>query len=113
MAPIQTKSMSDLTNNQNHGIEPAFQAELQHEAEAALARMDKSGQIESSTYPDSHRRVVTTETANGEPISPRDLFSSDRAYELAEEAERERQQKEQALSLRNLGHRISAFRDNF
>lgn len=125
MAPIQTKTMSDLDDGQKNELNPMLAAELQREAEAAaLMRYDRAASVEASHYSEAPSRVVSSHTAGGEPISARDFFSSDRTYELTQEAAREQveqakeiagtrenEQREQASALRNIGRRLAALRD--
>lgn len=110
MTPIQTKTMSDLSDRRNNTFDDAF-SRTNPEAEEALRSIDRIGTPETSTFSEAPRRVVTTEMANGEPISPRDLFSSDRAYELAANAAKE--QVERSYTLKNIGERIASLRENF
>lgn len=111
MTPLKTKSMLNSSDRQFNDPEFVFGTPLQQEVDVVFHEMDKDKAVEASSYSNAPRRVVSTETASGEPISPRDLFSSDRAFALAEAASHE--QIERATALRNLGQRLESLREEF
>ncbi len=121
MAPIQTKQMPDLSDDLRRDLEQAYSPELQYEAAAAFRELDKSGPIETSVSSESTRGIVSSEMAEGEPVSPRELFSSDQRYieaTRAVEAAREqntaaRIERESSLTVKIVGQRVGALRDRF
>lgn len=114
MAPVNTMTPPSMPDDLRRELESTISPVLHQSAEATFHSLDKESHLEMSQYPDAEeagRHIVSSETAYGEPISARDLFSSDQAYELAEEAAKE--QLERVSLLRNIGKRLDMLRDNF
>lgn len=121
MAPIQTKQMLDLSDDLRRDLEQAYAPELQYEAAATFRELDKTGPIEASMSSENSRGVVSSEMAEGEPVSPRELFSSDQRYREATQAvEAAREQNiaarfeyESSQTVKIVGQRVSTLRDRF
>lgn len=107
MAPIQTKQMPDLSDDLRRDLESMYTPDI----EASFQEHDKNGSLEMSTSYDNSRGIVTSEMAQGEPISPRDLFSSDEVYAIAAEAAR--MQVEKISSIKAVSNRAVALRDRY
>lgn len=118
MAPIQSKQMPDLSDDLRRDLELAYSPELQHEAEVTFRGMDRGGVVEvSATDTEPARGVVSSKMAEGEPISTRELFSSDQRYAIATEAtaaaEAAQIKIDHASQAKNIGQRVGAMRDRF
>lgn len=107
MAPINTMSPpTDMPDNLRQELESLSTPELEAQFSALDNKMPSVG---SNEYNDEPLQV--SEAGVGEPISPRDLYSSDQAYEIAASAAHE--QVARSLNLRNLGQRLDVFRGEY
>lgn len=121
MAPIQMKQMPDLSDDLRQDLESSFPTELVQEAQAVFREQDKNENPEVSTNTKAPRRIVSSENAEGEPISRRELHGTDHRYAIVAEARKAiedvelrdslaREQIKNAGIVKAYGQRVEVFR---
>lgn len=106
MAPVNTMTPpTDMPDNLRQELESLSTPEY----EAQFSALDTMPAIGTKEYNDTSPRV--SESGIGEPITARDLYSSDHAYDIA--ASTNKEQIERSAALRNIGQRLEVFRGEY
>ncbi|MBI3889724.1 hypothetical protein HY312_04105 [Candidatus Saccharibacteria bacterium] len=115
MTPIQANQMPDLSDDFRQDIESSFPPKLVQEAQAVFRGQDTEVNTKAP------RRIVSSENAEGEPISSRELHGTDHRYAIVAEARKAiedvelrdslaREQIKNAGIVKAYGQRVEVFR---